>query len=40
VLALIAAASGLAFAFARWRSRPGVTVTDADRALVEEALRR
>ena len=40
VLALIAAASGLAFAFARWRARPGVTVTDADRALVEEALRR
>jgi len=38
VLAFIAALGALAMAFARWRSRPGVAVTDADRALVNEAL--
>ena len=40
VLAFVAAAGGLAVAFARWRSRPGAVVTDADRALVDQALRR
>lgn len=40
VLAFAAAAATLAVAFVRWRSRPLVTVTAADRALVEEALRR
>jgi cytochrome c-type biogenesis protein CcmH len=39
VLAFVAALGGLWLAFARWRSRPGVTVTEADRALVEQALR-
>jgi cytochrome c-type biogenesis protein CcmH len=39
VLVFVAALGGLWLAFARWRSRPGVTVTDADRALVEQALR-
>jgi cytochrome c-type biogenesis protein CcmH len=38
VLVFVAALGGLWLAFARWRSRPGVTVTDADRALVEQAL--
>jgi len=40
VVAFVAAAAGLGFTFVRWRSRAGVEVTDADRALVEEALRR
>jgi cytochrome c-type biogenesis protein CcmH len=40
VLAFVVALGGLGLAFARWRTRPGVTVTDADRALVEQALRR
>jgi cytochrome c-type biogenesis protein CcmH len=40
VLAFVAALGGLGLAFARWRSRPSVTVTDADRALVEQALRQ
>jgi cytochrome c-type biogenesis protein CcmH len=40
VVAVAAAAVGLGLAFARWRARPGVEVTDADRALVEEALRQ
>jgi cytochrome c-type biogenesis protein CcmH/NrfF len=40
VLVFVVALGGLGMAFARWRSRPRVTVTDADRALVEQALRR
>ncbi|HSS11248.1 MAG TPA: cytochrome c-type biogenesis protein [Acidimicrobiales bacterium] len=40
VMVFVAAASALGFAFVRWRARPGATVTDADRALVEEALRQ
>jgi cytochrome c-type biogenesis protein CcmH len=40
VIALIAGAAGLFFAFRRWRSRPVVAVTDADRRLVDEALGR
>jgi cytochrome c-type biogenesis protein CcmH len=40
VLALLAGAGGLFLAFRRWRSRPGIAVSDADRRLVEEALRR
>jgi cytochrome c-type biogenesis protein CcmH len=40
VLALVAAAAGLGVAFVRWRARPNVAVTDADRALVEDALGR
>ena len=38
--ALVAAVGGLVVVFRRWRARPGTTVSDADRALVEEALRR
>ena len=37
--AFVAALGGLWVAFARWRSRSGVAVTDADRALVDQALR-
>ncbi len=40
VIAVAATLAGLALAFRRWRSRSGVAVTDADRQLVEEALRR
>jgi cytochrome c-type biogenesis protein CcmH len=40
IIALVAGAAGLFFAFRRWRSRPGVAVTDADRKLVDEALGR
>jgi cytochrome c-type biogenesis protein CcmH len=40
VVAVVAGVAGLAVAFRRWRSRPGVEVTDADRQLVEKALRR
>jgi hypothetical protein len=39
VIAVILAIAGLGAAFARWRPRQGVEVTDADRALVERALR-
>ena len=38
VLVFVAAAAALTAAFVRWRSRDGVTVTDADRELVERAL--
>jgi cytochrome c-type biogenesis protein CcmH len=39
VVAVVAAVAGLALAFARWRPRrASVTVSDADRALVEAAL--
>jgi len=34
-----AAVVGLSLTFARWRSHAGVTVSDEDRALVEEARR-
>jgi cytochrome c-type biogenesis protein CcmH len=40
VMVFVAAAGALGLAFMRWRARPGAAVTDADRALVEEALRR
>jgi cytochrome c-type biogenesis protein CcmH len=40
VAALVAAAGGLVVAFRRWRTRPGATVSAADRALVDEALDR
>jgi cytochrome c-type biogenesis protein CcmH len=36
--AAVLAAGGLALAFVRWRARPGVRVSPADRALVEEAM--
>jgi cytochrome c-type biogenesis protein CcmH len=39
VVAVVAAVAGLALAFARWRPRRHEEVSDADRALVEEALR-
>jgi cytochrome c-type biogenesis protein CcmH/NrfF len=38
VIALVGALAGIALAFHRWRQRPVVTVTDADRALVDQAL--
>jgi cytochrome c-type biogenesis protein CcmH len=39
VIAVVVAVAGLAVAFARWRPRrTSLTVTDADRALVEAAL--
>jgi cytochrome c-type biogenesis protein CcmH len=40
VMVFVVAVAALAFAFARWRSRTGTTVTDEDRALVDEALRQ
>ena len=40
VVALLAGAGGLFLAFRRWHARPGATVSDADRRLVEEALGR
>jgi cytochrome c-type biogenesis protein CcmH len=40
VLAFVAAAAGLGLAFARWRSRPALHPTEADRALVNRALER
>ena len=40
VLAFVVAAAALTAAFVRWRSHPGVSVTDADRELVERALRQ
>jgi cytochrome c-type biogenesis protein CcmH/NrfF len=38
VAALVVALAGMALAFHRWRRRTVVTVTDADRALVDRAL--
>ena len=38
VVAVVAAVAGLAVAFARWRPRSSVAVSEADRALVEAAL--
>jgi cytochrome c-type biogenesis protein CcmH len=40
IIALVAGLAGLFYAFRRWRSRPDVVVTDADRQLVNEALGR
>jgi cytochrome c-type biogenesis protein CcmH len=40
VIAVVLAIAGLALAFARWRARPSLTVSDDDRALVEAALNR
>jgi cytochrome c-type biogenesis protein CcmH len=39
VVALVLALAGLTAAFARWRRRVEVTTSDADRQLVEQALR-
>jgi hypothetical protein len=36
----VVAVAGLGMAFARWRARSGVTVSDEDRQLVEQARRR
>jgi len=38
VVAVVVALGGLAVAFRRWKARPGVTVSDEDRALVEREL--
>jgi cytochrome c-type biogenesis protein CcmH len=38
VAGLVAAVGGLVLAFRRWRTRPGATVSQADRALVDDAL--
>jgi cytochrome c-type biogenesis protein CcmH len=40
VLAVGGAVVGLLLAFARWRARPYLPVTPADRAMVQRALRR
>jgi cytochrome c-type biogenesis protein CcmH len=40
VVVVVAALGGLGLAFLRWRSRTGITVTDADRALVNRALEQ
>ncbi len=40
VAGVVAAVGGLAFAFRRWRARPGVRASPDDRALVDEALGR
>jgi cytochrome c-type biogenesis protein CcmH len=40
VVAVVAAAGGLAVAFVRWRGRSGITVTDDDRAIVDRALQQ
>ena len=40
VAGLVVAVGGLVIVFRRWRARPGATVSDADRALVADALRR
>jgi cytochrome c-type biogenesis protein CcmH len=39
VVVVVLAVSGLAFAFVRWRPRRVAAVSDADRALVDRALR-
>lgn len=38
VIALVLGLAGVSAAFARWRRAPSAEVTDADRALVEQAL--
>jgi cytochrome c-type biogenesis protein CcmH len=40
VVAVVIALAGLALAFRRWRARPGISVSDEDRALVERELQR
>ena len=40
VVAVVVALAGLAVAFRRWKARPGVRVSDEDRALVERELER
>ena len=40
VAVFVVAVAGLGVAFARWRARPGVTVSEDDRQLVEQARRR
>ena len=40
VVAVVVALGALAFAFVRWRTRPGVAVSDEDRALVERELEK
>jgi cytochrome c-type biogenesis protein CcmH len=40
VVAVVVALTGLAIAFRRWRARPGVEVSAADRELVERELER
>ena len=40
VVAVVVAVGALAFAFARWRARPGVSVSEEDRALVERELEK
>ncbi|HEX9969266.1 MAG TPA: cytochrome c-type biogenesis protein [Acidimicrobiales bacterium] len=39
VAGLVCALAGLAFAFRRWKARPDVELSDADRVLVEQARR-
>ena len=39
VVAVVVAVVAMALAFRRWGSRSGVAVSDADRAMVDEALR-
>ncbi|MBV9285381.1 MAG: cytochrome c-type biogenesis protein CcmH, partial [Acidimicrobiia bacterium] len=40
VVAVVVALGALAFAFTRWRARPGVSVSEEDRALVERELEK
>jgi cytochrome c-type biogenesis protein CcmH/NrfF len=40
VVAVVVALFALGVAFRRWRARPGVEVSDEDRALVERELQR
>jgi cytochrome c-type biogenesis protein CcmH len=40
IIAVAVAVAGLALAFARWRPRRSRDVTDADRALVDQALQQ
>jgi cytochrome c-type biogenesis protein CcmH len=40
IVAIVVALAALAFAFVRWRARPGVAVSEEDRALVERELER
>jgi cytochrome c-type biogenesis protein CcmH len=40
VVAVVVAVAALAVAFRRWKARPGVLVSDEDRALVERELEK
>lgn len=40
VAAVVVAVAGMALAFRRWRARPDVAVSAADRAMVDDALRQ